>query len=259
VKIAVSGKGGVGKTFIAGTLGWLFAQDGYQVIAIDADSSPNLAQTLGLTQDESEKILPISENRELIEHKTSTGYPGVYNLTFTVDDIVSGYAIPTPSGVNLLVMGTVSAMNSGCTCQANTVVRALLRHIVGERRDVVIVDLEAGVEHLGRGTAEYVDIMLIITDASRKALLTAKRIAGLSMMAGIRRVLLVGNMIENQDQRDMVSAFARAHHLEAWCCVPFSRNIREDSILGRPVFDRPEEAPILAIRELKKILGEGVS
>ena len=176
MKIAVSGKGGVGKTLIAGGLARGFAERGLKTIAIDADSSPNLGLTLGLLAEETRKIVPISENKTLVESKTSTGYSGVYNLNFTVDDIVKQYSIVTPLGVNLIVMGTVQAMGAGCMCAPNAVIRALLRHLVVERNEAVVLDLEAGVEHIGRGTARQVDALLIVADSNLKSLEIAKHI-----------------------------------------------------------------------------------
>jgi len=256
MKIAVSGKGGVGKTFIAGTLAWLFAKDGYHVIAIDADSSPSLAMMLGLSEEEAEGVLPISKNRELIDQKTGTGFPGVYSLAFSVDDIIGRYSLPTPAGVNLMVMGTITSMGSGCTCQANTLVRALLRHLVVDRDEVVVIDLEAGVEHLGRGTAENVDIMLVVTDANAKSLQTAHRIATLSRDAGIARVLLVGNMIEDQKQCEVISSYARNHGLRMISWIPFSREVKEDGIKGIPAF-RGLKGPMLHVFEqLREVLSE---
>jgi len=252
VKIAVSGKGGVGKTFIAGTLAWLFAQDGHQVIAIDADSSPNLALTLGLTPDEAERIQPIAENTELIRLKTGTDYPGVYNLTFTVDDIIEKYALPTPAGAHLLVMGSVASMGSGCTCQANALVRALLRHLVVKRDEEVIIDLEAGVEHLGRGTADRVDIMLIVSDANEKSLRTAKRIAELSAGAGPKSVYLVGNMIEDAGQEERLARFAGSHGLALLGCVPFDRGVRDAGIEGKTVFFGADGGALRSVRALRE-------
>ncbi|MBS7637252.1 AAA family ATPase, partial [Candidatus Bathyarchaeota archaeon] len=166
MKVAVCGKGGVGKTLVAGGLAYAFAKKNFKTIAIDADPSPNLALTLGLSSDEASRILPISENKQLIEAKTGTGYAGVFRLTFTVDDIVREYAVMTPLGVNLIVMGTVRSVGAGCTCPANAVVRSLLRHLIVERGEAVVLDMEAGVEHMGRGTARHVDVMLIVADAN---------------------------------------------------------------------------------------------
>src|SRR3989304_6663857 len=197
MKMAVSGKGGVGKTLIAGGLAYYFASKGLKTIAIDADPSPNLALTLGLSPEEARRILPISENKRLLESKTDTGYQGVYRLSFTVDDIVREYAVQTPFDVSLIVMGTVRLMGSGCTCPANAVIREMLRHLVVERNEVVILDMEAGVEHMGRGTGKHVDAMLIVVDAGIKSLEIAKHIHELAVGAGMKRICLVGNKIDN--------------------------------------------------------------
>ncbi len=250
MKIAVSGKGGVGKTLIAGTLAWLSARQGQRVLAIDADSSPNLGLFLGLSPEAAGSILPISENQDLIALKTGTGYPGVYNLAFRVEDIVERYAVRTPSGVNLLVMGTVASMGSGCTCAANAVLRALLRHVAVQRNETVILDMEAGVEHLGRGTADRVDVMLVVTDANVRSLHAAGRIARLSAEAGIHRTVIVANMIEG-DQARMVRQYASDCGLECIGEVPFDRTVREAGILGRTIFQNADSP---AIRSLERIL-----
>src|SRR5512139_4626 len=204
MKIAVSGKGGVGKTLIAGGLAHGFAARGLKTIAIDADSSPNLALTLGLSAEESRKIIPISENKELVDSKTSTGYSGVYRLSFTVDDIVREYSVSTPLGVNLIVMGTVKSMGSGCMCAPNAVIRALLRHLIVDRDEAVVLDLEAGVEHIGRGTAKQVDALLIVADSNLKSLETAKNIHDLAAKAGMKQLFLIGNRVMNDAQKDAI-------------------------------------------------------
>jgi len=250
VKIAVSGKGGVGKTLIAGGLARSFANKGLKAIAIDADPSPNLALTLGLSPEEARKILPISENKELIESKTGTGYSGVFRLSFTVDDVVREFSVKTPFGVNLIVMGTVQSMGSGCTCPANAVVRALLRHLVVERNEVVIVDMEAGVEHMGRGTAQHVDVMLVVTDANLKSLETANRIHKLAANTGIKQVFLVGNKIENKTQKQTVENFAEKNTLKILDFVPFDQKVVEAEMRGEtPLKYRKSEA-VRAIERL---------
>ena len=176
----------MGKTLVSGTLAGYFAQKGFKVMAIDADPSPNLALTLGIPVEEANKIVPISENAELLESKTRTDYPGVFKLHFTVDDIIEENGMKSPYGVNLLVMGTVKSAGSGCACGANAVVRELLRYMIVDRDEIVVVDMEAGVEHMGRGTASHVDIMLIVADSSRKSLEIAKKLSGFAHQAGIK-------------------------------------------------------------------------
>ena len=210
MKIAVAGKGGAGKTLVAGGLAFLLARTGYTTLAIDADSAPNLGFLLGLSSRDEGAIVPVSKNEALIAAKTGTAYPGVYSLNFTVDDVVSKYAVPTPAGVYLLVMGTVASMGAGCTCPANSVIRALLRHLIVDRDEAVVLDMEAGVEHLGRGTAEGVDMMLVISDAHRQSLAIAGRIARMSQDAGIPRIALIGNRIADAGQEQVLTGVCQS-------------------------------------------------
>jgi CO dehydrogenase maturation factor len=249
MKIAVSGKGGTGKTFLAGTLAARFAAGGHPVIAIDADPSPNLAQSLGLSLEEAGKIVPVAENEQLIRLKTGTEYSGVFRLTFTVDDIIRDYAVPTPSGANLMVMGTVRSMGSGCTCPAHSVVKALLRHLIVERGEVVILDMDAGIEHLGRGTAEHVDILLVVSDANRKSLEVAKTICRMAKDSSISHVGLVGNRIAGPSQEQVVQTFAEKNGISVLAMIPFDQTITDNGISGSPIDDEHS----VAIREITRL------
>jgi CO dehydrogenase maturation factor len=232
MKVAVSGKGGVGKTLIAGGLARGFAARGLKTIAIDADSSPNLAMTLGLSAEEARKILPITENKELVDSKTSTGYSGVYRLSFTVDDIVKQYSVATPLGVNLIVMGTVHSMGAGCMCAPNAVVRALLRHLVVDTNEAFVMDLEAGVEHIGRGTARHVDALLIVADSNLKSLEIAKHIHDMATTAGMKQLYLVGNRVMNDAQKEAIQSFADKNGLELLAFVPFDQSVIDADMRG---------------------------
>jgi len=232
MKIAIVGKGGVGKTVIASGIAYSLARVGYTTLAIDADESPNIALSLGIAREEASGIKPIMENDELIKRKTGTGFSGVYNLNFTVDDIVREFSIGTPAGVNLLVMGAVKAMGSGCACAGNSLVRALLRHLVVERDEAIILDMEAGVEHLGRGTAEAVDWMLVVSDANMKSLITAANIVKIARGAGITHIVMVGNRVENGGQEKIIREFADREDIPVLGMVPFDGDVARAGIGG---------------------------
>lgn len=251
MKIAVAGKGGVGKTLIAGVLAEFLSTQGFKVLAIDADPSPNLALTLGISSEEANKITPISENTPLIESKTQTGVPGVYNLAFTVEDIMDKYSVKTPYGVNLLVMGTVPYAGGGCMCPANTVIRALLHHLVVKRQEAVVIDMEAGVEHMGRATAEHVDNMLVVADSSAKSLEIAKRIRTLAKELGIRKVQLVGNKVKNAEESKLIQKFAEAESMSLLGLVPYDEQVLKADMKGEtPLKNAEKSKAVAAIREM---------
>jgi CO dehydrogenase maturation factor len=254
MKVAVAGKGGVGKTLIAGGLARGFVERGLKTMAIDADSSPNLALTLGLSAEEARKILPVSENKELVESKTGTGYSGVYRLSFTVDDIVRDYAVCTPFGVNLIVMGTVKAMESGCMCAPNAVIRAMLRHLIVERDEAVVLDLEAGVEHIGRGTARRVDVLLIVADSNLKSLEIAKHIYDLASKAGMKNLYLVGNRVMNPSQEEAIKSFAKKNGLPVLALVPFDSKVTEADMIGETPLKHKKIEAVRAIDNICEAL-----
>ncbi len=182
MKIAISGKGGVGKTTLAGTLARLFARKGYDVLAIDADPSMNLASALGIKNPPK----PLTEFKELIDERAG-GVAGFFKLNPKVDDIVERFGVTGPDNVKLLVMGTVERGGSGCMCPASSFLKALLRHVILKRNCVVVLDMEAGVEHLGRGVTKGIDYMLIVVEPGSRSIETAGRIAELARQIDIRK------------------------------------------------------------------------
>lgn len=257
MKIAIAGKGGVGKTLVAACMAWSIARRGFRTIAVDADPTPNLGLSLGLTIREASTILPVSENAALIESKTRTGFPGVYSLTFSVDDIIQKYTVPTPSGARLLVMGTIKSMGSGCTCAANTVLRYLIRHLVIDRDEALILDMEAGLEHLGRGTAEGVDVMLVVTDANAKSLETARTISRIATESGVPNVFLTGNRIGSDDEMRIVSAFAQETKYRLIGMIPFDPAVMKTGITADPVMALEGTSAIMEIERMTESLLAG--
>ncbi len=254
MKVAVSGKGGVGKTLIAGGIARGFVERGFKTIAIDADSSPNLGLTLGLSTEETRKIVPISENQPLVDEKTSTGYSGVYNLNFRVDDIVKQYSVPTPLGPNLIVMGTVRSMGAGCMCAPTAVIRSLLRYLVVETGEAVVLDLEAGVEHIGRGTAQQVDALLIVADSNLKSLEIAKHIHDMAKAAGMNQLFLVGNRIMNEAQQEAIQNFADQNGIAVLAFVPWDQKIIEADMKGESPLSNKDIAAIKTIDNICDLL-----
>src|SRR5512136_209309 len=185
MKLAISGKGGVGKTLLAALLSREYAGNGYEVLAIDADPDTNLASALGFP--DPDEITPISEMKELIEERTGVipGQPGVmFKLNPKVDDIPEKFARKI-DGIRLMVMGKIKKGGSGCYCAENTLLQALIVHLLLARNEVVILDMAAGIEHLGRATAKYVDKLIVVVEPGRKSVETALRIKKLAQDIGL--------------------------------------------------------------------------
>jgi len=204
MKIAISGKGGVGKTLLAALLSKIFADSGYSVIAIDADPDANLAATLGFP--DPDKITPISEMSSLIEERTGAK-PGqaapYYKLNPKVDDIPEAYSAKH-DGIRLMVMGRVKKGGAGCYCPESALLKALLSHLLLARDEVIILDMEAGIEHLGRATAGAVDRLIVVVEPGRRAVETAYTVNKLASDIGLPNVALVGNKIRRQSDREFL-------------------------------------------------------
>ncbi len=261
MKVAVAGKGGVGKTFIASTLSRLLAREGYNVLAVDADPNINLASSLGIPREEAERIIPLSENSRLIEERTGvrpgSSYGLIFRMTPTVNDIVERFGVIGPDGVKLLVMGTVRAADKGCMCPSYALLRALTQHLLIQRGDIVIMDMEAGLEHLGRGVTRRMDSMLVVAEPGMKSIETLHRIRRLAEEMEIREVLAVGNKIRGEDERSFLEERMREADMPIAAYIPYDPTIIEADIKGKSPLDVDERSPaILSISKLKEYLKE---
>jgi CO dehydrogenase maturation factor len=204
MKIAISGKGGVGKTLLAALLARIFAESGYSVLAIDADPDANLAATLGFPNPES--ITPISQMKDLVEERTGAkpGKPGVFfKLNPNVDDLPEKYAVKL-NGIRLMVMGQVKRGGTGCYCAENVLLQALVNHLLIARNEAVILDMEAGIEHLGRATANAVDRLIVVVEPWRRSIETAMRIKELASDIGLVNISVVGNKIHKPEEKNFI-------------------------------------------------------
>lgn len=232
MKIAITGKGGSGKTTVAAGLALLFAQEGNKVIAVDCDPDMNLGLALDFPQPE--KIIPISAMKELIAQRTNSDLDkpsGYFKLNPKVDDIPEKFC-PEHNNIRLLVMGKVIKAGGGCLCPENTFIQRLISHLVTQPQEVVIMDMVAGTEHLGRGTANSVDVFLIVTEPTQLGVNTGLHIQSLSRNLGIKKIFFIGNKINGLED----IAFLKDNLKETFSgFISFNRNIQETR--GRFVFD----------------------
>ncbi len=203
MKIAISGKGGVGKTTLAGTLARLMADQGQKVLAIDADPDANLASAIGFTIKEVEHVTPLAEMTEEIESRTGAKkgtFGGIFKLNPQVDDIPEKFSL-LKENIKLLILGTIPEGGGGCYCPESVLLKYLLRHIFLQRDESIILDMEAGLEHLGRGSTRGIDAFIVVVEPGTRSLQTARQVRKLAGDLGVQQVFVVGNKIHTPEDR----------------------------------------------------------
>jgi CO dehydrogenase maturation factor len=236
MKIAISGKGGVGKTTLAALIIKNFADRGNKVLAIDADPDANLASALGI--EHPEQIVPISQMKELIEERTESkvGSMGTFfKLNPHVSDLPEKLSVQKDN-IRVMVMGGVKRGGGGCVCPESVLLKTLVTHLILARDEVVVLDMEAGIEHLGRGTASAVNKLIVVVEPGKRSIETAHQIKKLAQDLGLKHIALVGNKIRNDSDRDFLVKQLPGFTFLGF--LPYNNEIIEADLEGKAPFEK---------------------
>jgi len=253
VKIAVTGKGGVGKTTVSSVLARLYSQQGQKVLAIDADPDANLASAIGFPESEMLKIQPLSSLSSLIEERTGArpgSAGGFFKINPSVDDVAERFGIQFEN-IRLLSLGKPKPGGSGCYCPESVFLRTLVTHLLLKENEILILDMEAGIEHLGRGTAKAVNAFLIVVEPGNRSLQTARDIRQLALDLGISEVFLVANKVRHLQDKEFIQG--RLSDFEIAGFLPFAWDLIEADARGESPFPACGEV-IAEIEKIKKFL-----
>ena len=253
MKLAITGKGGVGKTTLTALLAQTYADMGRQVLAADADPSPCLAGALGFPPELRAQLHPIAEMDALIEERTGAK-PGTVGGFFTlnprVDDIPERFSV-LHRGVRLLEMGSVELGGSGCICPEAAMLKTLFTHLLFRKDEMLLLDMYAGVEHLGRATVDFVDAMLVVVEPTQRSLGTAAQIKKLANDIGLMRLYLVGNKVRNEDEVKFLENETPGLPLLGY--LPADLKVQEADRLGVPVYDYVESLKVSTEQIIKMV------
>ena len=251
MKIAVTGKGGVGKTTIAATLARLYAEEGHPVLAADVDPDANLGLALGFPEEILDSIVPITKMRKLIEERTEASADNrFYKINPRVSDIPDKYS-KEYNGVKLLTLGTVETAGSGCVCPEHVMLKSILAALTFRKDDVVIMDMEAGLEHLGRGTASNMDQFIVVIEPGARSVQTYRNVKRLAKDLGVKQVRVVANKVRDESDEAFVRSAIPAEDLLG--CIHYNPDIINADRQGKSPYDFSPEA-IEEIRKIKAIL-----
>ncbi len=247
MKIAISGKGGVGKTTLAAFLAHVFREQGRKVLVVDADPDANLAGALGFP--DADRITPIADMKRLIEERTDAktgGFGTFFKMNPRVDDLPEELA-KEHEGIRLMVMGTVKSGGSGCVCPESVLLKNLIQHLLVERDDAVILDMEAGIEHLGRATAFAVNLMIIVVEPGMRSIETAGHISKLAEEIGIKKFAAVGSKVRSEEEAKFIEGSLNGIPFLGY--LPYSQEIIEADLKGLPPF-KTAASLIPAVKEI---------
>lgn len=247
MKIAITGKGGVGKTTFAATLARLYADEGKNVLAADVDPDANLGLALGFTEEELNQIIPISKMRKLVEERTGADeFNKVFRINPKVDDIPDKYAKKC-NGVKLLVLGTVETANSGCVCPEHVMLKRIINHLMLRSSDVVIMDMEAGLEHLGRGTTQGMDQFVVVIEPGARSIQTYQNVKRLAEGLGVKQVGVVANKVRGPEDEEFIRSKIPEEDLLGF--IHYNSDVIDADRQGKSPYDFSPEA----VEEIKMI------
>lgn len=254
MKVAFTGKGGVGKTTLAGLFIQVLAREDREILAVDCDPDSNLGKALGF--EKADEITPIVNMKEMIEERMGIDKGGraFFQLNPKIEDIPDKFS-QSKGNIKLIVMGAVDEGGSGCMCPENAFIKSLLRHLILKRNEHVVMDMEAGVEHFGRGTAKACDFVLVVVEPSFNSIQTARKISRFARDIGIKKIYAIGNKIRSQeDSRFIKEELKDIKLIEA---VDFDKNFflqdkeRNSAVVSNKISLKLEKVKQLLEEELR--------
>jgi len=257
MRIAVAGKGGAGKTTIAATLARILARRGYRVSALDDDPNPNLAIALGVPFERAAGLDRLPD--EALEERSDARGDREIHLARPFEDVVRTHGVQGPDGVGLLRMTGLLGAGTGCLCGQHVAVQNILGDRPSSSNDVTILDMEASLEHLARGTVRHADALLVVTEPYYRSLETTGRLVPLARDLGIKQVCVVANKVRSQRDEAAIREYCQRHGFELVASIPFDEAIADADQTGRSLIDVAPEAPaVRAIQNLADMLAARV-
>ncbi|MDB4603225.1 AAA family ATPase [Cyclobacteriaceae bacterium] len=248
MKIAIAGKGGVGKTTISGTLCRVLGKNGNAVLAIDGDPNPNLSVVLGIDK---EAEMPKALSTDIIERIEESEGKWKFQVKMPFQEILDTYGQKAPDNVSLLMIGKPEKAGTGCMCGSHTVVRELIHSALAhEEEQIMVVDTEASLEHMKRGTSQYVDKMYTVVEPYYRSLEAAGRFADMANQLGIVNVEAIANKVRNAEEEQAIREFCKKINLPIAVILPFDEQVTDADLKGVSIMDYDKDAKVVKAMEV---------
>lgn len=250
MKIAIAGKGGVGKTTISGTLCRVLGKTGKSVLAIDGDPNPNLSIVLGVKDSQ----LPPALSTDVLERVEDDDGTRRIILKTPFDEMLHTYGLQAPDNVTLLTVGLPEHAGAGCMCGSHTTVREIIHAALSEGDNITVLDMEASMEHMKRGTSKYVDTMFTVVEPYYRSLEAAARFAKLARELGVKNVRAIANKVRTEEEKEAITQFCASHSLPVEIFIPYDDNVSKADLTGAAVIDNNPDTQLVA--SLKKLVDQ---